>query len=93
MGMNQYNFRNFYLGSTRVGKASDLDYFFRAWYNVYNGGFSFSEPWNAKDPALRVPKVCTRVKTRMISIGCDATTASRVIASFKKWYFDTYPNG
>lgn len=90
MGMNQTGFTNYYLNTTRVGSNSDLDYFYKAWYRMYNTGFSYSQPWGATNPEYRVPKVCAKVKTAMLSMGCDAKAATRVITSFKKWYNETY---
>lgn len=89
--MNDKQFQNYYLGISKVGKSEDLDYLFKAWNRVYGCAFWYSEPWYAKDPEDRMPKICTRLKTKMISLGCDATTATRVIKYFKIWYADTYP--
>lgn len=90
--MNGTGFRNYYLNATKVGKVDDVNNFFIAWRNTYGCCFDDSRPWNA-DPAYRVPKICTRIKTRMLSMDCDANTATRVIKAFKKWYADTYPDG
>lgn len=90
--MNGPGFTYFYLNSTRVGTRSDLECFYYSWYDVYGCSFNDSTPWGAKDPKYKVPKICTMLKTRMLSKGSDSATATRVINSFKKWYKDTYPD-
>lgn len=93
MGMNQAGFTNYYLNTTRVGTKKDLDYMYQAWFKIHNWGFGYCSPWQATNPEYRMPKCCVRLKTVMISMGCDAKAATRVITAFKKWYKDTYPNG
>lgn len=90
MGMSQQQFTNYYLAATRVGSQSDLDYFYKAWYQVYGYLFKDSTPWNSTSPEYRVPKIVPKVRTKMLSIGCSATDADRVLKSFKKWYKDSY---
>lgn len=90
MGMNSAGFKNFYNNSSKVAKQSDLDYFFDAWRAVYGWYFSESTPWSSTNPKYKMPAVCSLVRTGMLSRGCDATTADRVLKYFKKWYKDTY---
>lgn len=87
--MNGTQFSNYYLNSTRVGKDGDLKCFYNAWKSVYGYYFNDSTPWNSKDPAFKVPKVCSKIRTKMLSMGATSATADRVINSFKKWYKDT----
>ena len=88
--MNGTQFSNYYLNSSRVGKQEDLNYFYSAWRAVYGPCFNDATPWVNSDPKFRVPGIVPKIKTRMLSIGCSATDADRVLKAFKKWYKDTY---
>ncbi len=90
MGMYRGNFTRFYLAASKAAKDSDLDYLYNAWYNVYGYGFDGSTPWDHKDPKFRVPAICPKLKTYMLSHGCSATDADRVLKYFKKWYKDSF---
>lgn len=88
--MNGPQFTNYYMNSTRVGKDEDLRRFYNAWKSVYGYYFNDSTPWTSTDLACRVPKICPKIKTKMLSMGATSAAADRVINSFKKWYKDTY---
>lgn len=64
--------------------------FFSAWREIYGFAFNDSQPWSCNDPKRRVPAVCTRMKTYMLSHGCTSTDADRVLKYFKKWYKDLF---
>lgn len=89
MAMNGNGFTNYYFNSSRLARRSDLECFFWFWKDAYGTVFNNSSLWNA-DSEYRVPKVCGRVRTAMLSRGCDKPTADRVLKYFKAWYKDTY---
>ena len=88
--MNAAQFKTYYLNSSRVGTAADVDYFFTGWNKAYGCCFTDAKPWASTDPKYKVPAICTKVKTAMMSNGCSNTDATRVINAFKKWYKDMY---
>ena len=83
-------FSQFYTNASKAAKPSDLDYLYTAWYKVYGEYFDYSRPWNCKDAKLRMPAICTKLKTSMLSSGCTSTDADRVLKYFKKWYKDLF---
>lgn len=90
--MDGPGFRNYYLSTVKNSNQSDLNYFFYAWETMYGTFFNNSTPWRSTNPEYRVPRILKSVETRMISNGCDAAVAKRVIKCFKGWYADLYSN-
>lgn len=84
------NFTRYYLGVSKAAKDSDLEYLYMAWLKVYGCGFDGSKPWNSKDPKLKMPAICTKLRTNMISSGCKSTDADRVLKHFKQWYKESF---
>lgn len=85
--MDTRGFENFYLNSTRVGSKKDSDHFFDAFYSVLGYNFFNATPGDVRS---RMSTLCTKIKTKMLSNGCQAKDATRVISAYKKWFKDMY---
>ena len=84
--MNIDQFSNFYLNSTRVGTQKDVDMLINAYISIHGDFASANGKW-AKNNLNETTKL---LKTRMLSNGCQAKDATRVINAFKKWVNDMF---